>query len=201
MVFLWTALYVCAILFANLTLNNFIPLPVFGLLSVGTLFFGAVFTLRDRLHNFGLKAVYRAIALALLVNAYVGWLMMSSQPNWLQSLILNSGLSNWLPVQATEDRFRFIVASFIAILISELTDTMVFQKLMQKSWLTRALSSNAISIPLDTILFTLMAFYGSLSWNEMSQIIFADLIFKALISTLIAFAIYFGFKSPKKIYV
>ena len=181
MVFLWTALYVAAILFANLTLNNFIPLPVFGLLSVGTLFFGAVFTLRDRLHDFGLPAVYRAIAIALVVNAAAGWLLMDTEPN----------------------RVRFIIASFIAILISELTDTVVFQKLMQKSWLTRALSSNAISIPLDTILFTLMAFYGIYSWNEMEQIVFADLIFKAVISTVIALAIHFGIKSksPKQIRV
>ena len=55
MVVIWTALYVLAILLANLTLNHFITLPGgYGLLSIGTLFFGAVFTLRDRLHMFGL---------------------------------------------------------------------------------------------------------------------------------------------------
>ena len=176
MVYLWTVLYVLAVLLANLTLNHFIPLPVFGLLSVGTLFFGAVFTLRDRLHDFGLKAVYRAIALALLVNFTAGWFLMAEEPN----------------------RLRFLVASFISILISELTDTMIFQKMMQKNWLTRALTSNAVSIPLDTLLFTFLAFYGIMSWNEMAQIMYADLVFKAVIATLVALMVYFGLKKPGK---
>ncbi len=173
MVFIWTAFYVLAVLLANLTLNHFITLPGgFGLLSVGTLFFGAVFTLRDRLHVFGLKSVYLAIALALLVNFTAGWFLMSEEPN----------------------RMRFLTASFIAILVSELTDTVIFQKMMQRTWLTRALTSNAVSIPLDTILFTLLAFYGIMSWNEMAQIVYADLIFKAVIATVVALAVHFGLK-------
>ena len=199
MIAIWTALYVLAVLFANLTLNHFITLPGgFGLLSVGTLFFGAVFTLRDRLHVFGLKAVYVAIALALLVNAYVGWLMMDMQPNWLTQLIAHLGLSDILPAQASDLRVRFIVASFISILISELTDTLIYHNLMQKTWLRRALSSNAVSIPVDTILFSFLAFYGVMSLNEIAQIVYADLIFKALIATLIAFAVHFGLKKREQ---
>lgn len=174
MVYFWTALYVGAILLANMTLNQFIPLPVFGLLSVGTLFFGAVFTLRDRLHDFGLAAVYRAIGAALVVNVVVGWVLMESEPN----------------------RMRFIVASFVAILVSELADTAIFQSLLRRTWLYRALSSNAVSIPLDTVLFNIMAFYGIMSWQEIGQIMFGDLVFKGLIATLVAFAIYFGLKKP-----
>ena len=36
-------LYVLSILLANLTLNRFIALPLYGQLSVGTIFFAAVF--------------------------------------------------------------------------------------------------------------------------------------------------------------
>ena len=93
---------------------------------------------------------------------------------------------------------RFIIASFTAILISELTDTAVFQSFMKKSWLYRALSSNAVSIPLDTFLFNIMAFYGIMSWHDIGQIIFGDLVFKALIATAVAFAIYYGLKKPKQ---
>lgn len=175
MVIVWTALYVCAILLANLTLNNFIPLPYFGLLSVGTLFFGAVFTLRDRLHDFGLKAVYRAIALALLINLVAGWFLMASEPH----------------------RVRFIVASFLSILASELTDTAVFQSFMHRSWLYRALSSNSVSIPLDTLAFNLMAFYTIYSWHDIGQIMVGDLVFKAVIATAVALAIYFGLKKSR----
>ena len=112
------ALYALSILLANLTLNTFIPLPVYGLLSVGTIFFAAVFTLRDRIHRAGgLNAVYIAIAAALIVNTVVALL--------------------------TGTPWRFVGASFLAILAGELADTAVYQRLMGRSWWTRVLASNA----------------------------------------------------------
>ena len=47
------AIYITAVLVANYTATWFIPLPVFGLVSVGTLVFGVTFTQRDRVHRFG----------------------------------------------------------------------------------------------------------------------------------------------------
>ncbi len=158
---LWIALYVASILLANLTLDKFIELPAlgdfpaFGMLSVGTLFFALVFTLRDKLHQFGLPTVFLAIGLALVVNA---------------------GAAIWL-----DTPFRFIAASFIAIAASELADT-------------GALTSNAISVPLDTILFTLLAFYGVMSSQEMLEIIYADLVFKTLIAAALAVVLALGIK-------
>ncbi|SMB90280.1 VUT family protein [Deinococcus hopiensis] len=161
---LLTALYAASILAANLTLNNFIPLPVFGQLSVGTVFFAAVFTLRDRIHRAGgLKAVYFAIACALIVNTAAAML--------------------------THTPWRFIGASFLAILVGELADTAVYQRLIEKSWWTRVLASNAVSVPLDSVLFTLLAFGGDESTNFILQIIFADILAKYLIAALFAFRV------------
>lgn len=158
---LLTALYVLSILLANLTLNKFIPLPVFGLLSVGTIFFAAIFTLRDRLHQSGgVRAVYLAIALALVVNTGA-------------ALLLGTPL-------------RFVGASFLAILVGELADTAVYQRLIARSWWTRVLSSNAVSVPLDSVIFTLLAFWGEMSGRDIVQIIFADILAKYLIAALFA---------------
>lgn len=155
-------LYALSILLANVTLNKFIPLPIFGLLSVGTIFFAAVFTLRDRIHQAGgIRAVYLAIALALLVNT-------------VAAALLGTPL-------------RFIGASFLAILVGELADTAVYQRLIHKSWWTRVLTSNAVSVPLDSILFALLAFYGDMSTRDILQIIFADIIAKYTIAALFAF--------------
>ncbi|WP_199188386.1 VUT family protein [Deinococcus arcticus] len=155
------ALYALSILLANFTLNTFIPLPVFGLLSVGTIFFAAVFTLRDRIHRAGgLNAVYLAIGTALLVNTAFALV--------------------------TDTSWRFIGASFLAILVSELADTAVYQRLIRRRWWTRVLASNALSVPLDSILFTLLAFWGDKSSNEITQIIFADIVAKFLIAALFA---------------
>ncbi|WP_216325863.1 VUT family protein [Deinococcus aestuarii] len=158
---LLTLLYVGSILLANLTLNQFIPLPVFGLLSVGTIFFAAVFTLRDRIHREGgLKAVYVAIAAALIVNTLAALL--------------------------TGTPWRFIGASFLAILVGELADTAVYQRLIRKSWWTRVLTSNAVSVPLDSVIFTLLAFWGDMSTRDILQIIFADILAKYAIAALFA---------------
>jgi uncharacterized PurR-regulated membrane protein YhhQ (DUF165 family) len=161
MPFVWIALYCASVLAANLTLDNFIDLRWFGMLSVGTVFFAAVFTLRDKLHQYGLKTVFVAIGLAVVINVAVA--------------------------VALGTPMRFIIASFLAILFSELTDTAVYQRLINRSWLTRALTSNAISIPLDSLLFTIVAFYGIMSNAEMAQIIWADILFKTLIAGGIAF--------------
>jgi len=158
---LLTALYVGSILLANLTLDEFIPLPVFGLLSVGTVFFAAVFTLRDRIHRAGgLRAVYAAIAAALIVNT-------------LAAVLLGTP-------------WRFVGASFLAILVGELADTAVYQRLIRKSWWTRVLASNAVSVPLDSVLFTLLAFWGEMSTRDIVQIIFADILAKYTIAALFA---------------
>src|SRR5690606_11575691 len=70
--FLWLAAYIGAVLLANVFLDAFIQLPGFGLFSVGSIFFAAVFTLRDRLHGYGLSTVFLGIGLALAVNVIYG---------------------------------------------------------------------------------------------------------------------------------
>ena len=157
-------LYALSILLANLFLNQFIKLPGFGLLSVGTIFFAAVFTLRDRIHREGgLNTVYLAITLALLVNT-------------VAALLLDTPL-------------RFVGASFVAILMGELADTGVYQRLLHKSWWTRVLASNAVSVPLDSVIFAVLAFWGDMPPRDVLQIIFADILAKYLIAALFAFRI------------
>ncbi|SUO94372.1 VUT family protein [Suttonella ornithocola] len=154
--------YIFSVLAANLTLNQFIALPGYGLLSIGTIFFAAIFTLRDRIHaTGGLIPVFVAISIAVLVNLAAA-IMLETPP-------------------------RFILASFIAILCGELADTAIYQKFRHRSWAIRVLSSNSVSVPLDTILFTLLAFYGTLSSNEIFQIIYADIIVKYAISLIFIF--------------
>ena len=57
-------IYIIAVLVANYTATWFIPLPIFGMVSVGTLVFGITFTQRDRVHRFGRKSVYFMIFVA-----------------------------------------------------------------------------------------------------------------------------------------
>ncbi|MDG6881838.1 hypothetical protein A6A21_04825 [Phocoenobacter uteri] len=152
-------LYVVSILLANITLNIFIPLPFYGMLSVGTIFFAAIFTLRDKIHFYGgLKFVYWAIFMAVIVNVIVSY---------------------WLDVPS-----RFIFASFLSITVSELADTAIFHRFKHRKFVMRVLSSNALSVPLDSVLFTFLAFYGILPLTEIWQIIYADIVVKYAIAML-----------------
>jgi len=168
----WLLLYVLAVLFANVYLDSFIKLPLFGLFSIGSIFFAAIFTLRDRLHSFGLFAVYFAISLAVLITTFYGQFVAHIE-------------------------LRFIFASFVAILVGELADTAVFEKLKKSQWHVRVLGSNAVSVPLDSTAFTLLAFVGILGSYEIWQIIYADVVGKYLIAAIIAYLPYIRSINPK----
>ena len=153
-------IYIVAVLLANYTATWFIPMPVFGLVSVGTLIFGVTFTQRDRVHRFGRKAVYFMIFLAA-----VGMV--------LESLLLG------VP-------WRIILASFIAIVLSETADTEVYHRLLHLSWFQRVARSNIVSIPLDSLLFNAIAFAGVFAPLKLLAIIFGEIVAKFLTGSLAA---------------
>ena len=148
------AIYIAAVLAANYTATWFMPFPIFGMVSVGTLIFGITFTQRDRVHQYGRQAVYIMIGLAALGMV-------------LESLLL-------------EVPWRIIVASFTAIVLSETADTEVYQKLLHQTWLRRVAGSNLISIPLDSLLFNLIAFAGLPDFPllVLTQIVFGEIVTK-----------------------
>ena len=152
--------YILCTLLANFTFDTFIPLPLFGLLSVGTLFFGVTFTQRDRVHRYGRTQVYTMIFVAALTNML---------------------LSFYLGIP-----LRFLLAGFLAIVLAEAADTEVYQRFISRRWLMRVATSNAVSIPIDSVTFTLIAFAGTLSLAAMGEIIFADILAKTVIGLLAA---------------
>lgn len=157
-----TLIYILAILVANYTTTPewFIALPIYGQVPLGTFVFGITFTQRDRLHQYGRPYVYRAIAIAAFANVL---------------------MSAFLAVP-----IRIIIASFVAIILAETADTEIYQKLLRHSWFVRVLGSNAVSIPLDTLLFNSVAFLGVLPLAEMSALMFGDIVIKFAIGALAA---------------
>lgn len=154
------AIYIFCTLIANFFFDTFIDLPIYGKLSVGTIFFAVTFTQRDRIHRYGRRAVYSMIAVAAAANV-------------LMSLTLNVPL-------------RFIFASFLAIVIAETADTEVYQRFIKRQWLTRVAASNIVSIPLDSTVFTVIAFAGTFTIATMAEIIAADILAKLVIGFMAA---------------
>ena len=153
-------IYIAAVLAANYTATWFIPLPIFGMVSVGTMIFGVTFTQRDRVHRYGRGPVYAMILIAALGMV-------------LESLFLAVEL-------------RIILASFIAIVISEAADTEIYQRLLHRSWIQRVAGSNSISIPLDSVLFNLVAFLGVFKPSMLVAIIFGEIVVKFTTGALAA---------------
>ncbi len=153
--------YITATLAANYTATWFIHFPVFGQVSVATFIFGITFTQRDRVHNIlGRKGVYGMIAVAAVLNLAV----------------TVAGAVEW----------RIILASFVAIVLAETADTEIYQYYLRESWSMRVLKSNAVSIPLDSLLFNLIAFAGVFSTMEVASIIFGEIVVKGLVSAVTA---------------
>lgn len=153
-------LYILAVLIANYTATWFIPLPVFGLVSVAVFVFGVTFTLRDYVHRLGRRYVYLMIGAAALLNV---------------------GECLWLGVE-----WRIVLASFTAIILAETTDTEVYHRLPGLSWIQRVSASNAFSIPLDSLLFNGIAFLGVFEPSLLVAIIFGEIVVKTGMGLFVA---------------
>jgi len=157
--------YVGCTILANFTFDSFLPLGDFFLVNVGTFFFGVTFTQRDRLHRFGRGVVYRVILLAAGANV-------------LAALAVGTPL-------------RYVAVSFVAIVVSEAADTEVYHRMLRFRWIARVAGSNAVSAPLDTVLFTTLAFAGApfatAAW--MTQVIVTDVLVKYAASMVAAITV------------
>jgi len=157
--------YTACTVLANYTLDSFLPLGRFFLVNVGTFFFGVTFTQRDRVHLYGRANVYRMIAFAAVANV-------------VMSLTVGTPI-------------RYVTVAFVSILISETANTEVFEKLRHRPWFQRVAGSHAVSAPLDTLIFTLFAFWGepfaTPAW--LLRVIVTDVFVKYGASLLAAFGI------------
>lgn len=160
-------IYIAAVLLANLTATLFLPVPLYPgaevLVSVGTLVFGITFTQRDRIHHFGRRTVYAVILSAAVLN-----LCMLASVRYLWGAAAQAAFEarNWEALAQAmgmlrESGLRVFVASFVATVLAEAADTEVYHRLLERRWWARVTRSNAVSIPIDSLLFNLIAFAGS----------------------------------------
>ncbi|MDA0985984.1 MAG: VUT family protein [Bacteroidetes bacterium] len=153
-------LYVVSIIAANYTATWFLPFTNLIPISVGTLIFGITFTQRDKIHFLGRKRVYTIIFATALLNSILS--VFWEIPN------------------------RILLASFLSITISEITDTEVYQAYIKKHWFVRILRSNIVSIPIDSALFNLIAFYAIYSSTFIVGLILGEIIVKSSVSIIYA---------------
>ncbi len=160
-------------------------------MDAGTFIYPLTFTIRDLVHKrLGKMVARKIIFLAAGINLFmalffhfVAWL--PQDPAWGLgkefSLILG-------PV------WRIVIASIIAEIVSELIDTEIYHlwqsRITKKYQWMRVLSSNAVSIPVDSLIFCWGAFGFSLPHEVVWSIFFANVIVKGAVTLVSLPSIY-----------
>lgn len=168
-----SVLYVAAQIFADITSLRILWIAGFSI-DGGTLIYPFTFTLRDVIHKVAGAAMARTvIVLAAVINILMAglFLLVASLPADLEigeQLAFGKVLS---PV------FRIVLASIVAEVIAELLDTEMYQLWVRRfgarlQW-GRVVLSNAISVPVDSAIFVLLAFVGDVP-NEVAFSIFVS---------------------------
>ncbi len=191
-----STIIVCAVYVSAQLLSNIASLQIvlFAGLSfdAGTFIYPITFTLRDLAHKvLGLKGVRALIITAVAINLFMSlffWFVSTLQPDTA------AGSSDvWGKVLSPV--WRITIASVLSQLVAELVDTEVYRVWVDKitrryQWM-RVLVSNSISVPLDSLTFSFMAFYGTMPIESVWGIFWANVIIKMLITFISLPFIYF----------
>lgn len=182
---LLAAAYIAAQLLADITSLRLVDL--FGkAIDGGTFVYPITFTLRDLVHKAAGKKVARAlIAAAAAVNLFMAALF------WFVSelpLVGESGPQSELFADVLGPVWRIVVASIVAEVIAELIDTEVYSAWVRRFGQTnqwgRVLASNAVALPIDSVIFALIAFSGVVPAAIVWEIIYLNIIFKGVVTVL-----------------
>lgn len=149
---------------ASVKIANVLNLAVDG----GTFLYPLAFTIRDMSHKtIGKKNTQKLILVSAIINIFtpIYFYIISNIPadsSWQFNEAFQLTLS---PV------LRIAIASIVGSTVAELVDTEIYHFFVTKitkryQWL-RVLISNAFSIPVDNLLFVVIAFYGALPFEAL----------------------------------
>jgi uncharacterized integral membrane protein (TIGR00697 family) len=154
-------------------------------MDAGTFIYPITFTLRDLVHKtVGAKAARALIITAAVINLVMAglfWLVarLPGDPAVGPQMEFAAVLS---PV------WRIVVASIVAEVASELVDTEVYRLWVERitrryQWM-RVLTSNSVSVPLDSLLFAWGAFGGALPVSVVWDIVRSNIVLKGATTLL-----------------
>lgn len=163
----------------------------------GTFIYPFTFTLRDLVHKrLGKKAARTIVIVAAVINLVMAlffWIVsiLPQDPAWGLGAEFSMILG---PV------WHIVIASIIAELVGELLDTEIYHLWRTRvtrryQWL-RVLVSNAVSVPVDTFIFVLIAFAFFLPIGTVLEIFLFNIIVKYAVTVISMPAIYLVKESP-----
>jgi uncharacterized integral membrane protein (TIGR00697 family) len=182
--------YIAAQMLADITSLKIVPFLGMSM-DAGTLVYPLTFTLRDLVHKVAGKRGARILILTAgvinLLMAGLFWVVsrfpydpaVGPQPDWDAVLA---------PV------WRIVLASILAEIFSELVDTEIYQLWVDRitrrfQWM-RVLVSNAVSLPLDSLIFVWIAFGSLYTPAVVWSIFWANVLLKGAVTLISLPAIY-----------
>ena len=161
-------------------------------MDAGTFIYPLTFTIRDLVHKrLGKQVARQVIILAAGINLFMAFFFqftawLPQDPSWGLGREFAAVLG---PV------WRIVIASIAAEVISELLDTEIYHlwqnRITEKYQWMRVLSSNAVSIPVDSLIFCWGAFGFALPHDVVWSIFFANVLVKGAVTVVSLPAIYF----------
>jgi uncharacterized integral membrane protein (TIGR00697 family) len=169
-------------------------------IDAGTFIYPITFTLRDLVHKrLGKSAARLVIVVAGGTNlfmaaffAFSAWL--PGDPSW--------GLAGEFS-RVLGPVWRIVIASIVAEIAAEMVDTEVYHlwvtRVTRRHQWARVLVSNAVSVPLDSLIFCWGAFGGQLPAPTVWSIFTANLIIKAAVTVFSIPGIYLVREGPRNL--
>ncbi|MCX6669508.1 MAG: VUT family protein [Methanothrix sp.] len=186
-----------------------------GLVMDAGFIYSLTFTWRDLIHKqLGRRAAVTTIWLAAALNllaalyfqlvvllpAQTDWANNGGQAAWTFLFgILDTSGTGWQSLFSLQ--MRIVLGSILTALLAELIDTKVYHLWIRgrtgtwPQW-TRVFASNAVSIPVDSVLFPLIAFTGIVGMDALLQMFWTNIMVKAMVTLLVFWTIYLVPEKP-----
>jgi uncharacterized integral membrane protein (TIGR00697 family) len=179
-----SAAYIAAQMLSDIASLRIVVIAGFSV-DAGTLIYPFTFTLRDLVHKTGGIRTARWLVVAgaaiNLLMAGLFWLVAELPPDMNVGAQLEFG-------RVLAPVWRIVIASIVAEVASELVDGEVYQLWIKRvgmklQWM-RVLTSNSVSVPLDSALFCGLAFIGRLPFAVVVSIFVANIIAKGITTAI-----------------
>lgn len=180
LVIVLTAGYLLCQIIADVTASKMVDL--FGIYVPAAVFIYALtFTLRDVVHKqLGKQQAVFMVLTAVVVNVLMAAYFMFTvalkpAPFWQNQEAYNLILGV-VP--------RVVGASILAEMVSELIDTEIYHRIKHLAPWKRVLGSNAVSLPIDSLIFVSVAFAGTMPVAALISVMLGQILLKAVITVI-----------------
>jgi uncharacterized integral membrane protein (TIGR00697 family) len=177
--------YIAAQMLADIASLKIVAVLGFSI-DAGTFIYPLTFTLRDLVH----KTLGARMARVLIITAAVINLVMAAFFWFVARLPGDPAVGPQIEFGLVlAPAWRIVVASIAAEILSELTDTEIYRVWVERvtkdyQW-ARVLVSNGVSVPLDSLVFSWLAFGGTLTVPVVWAIVLSNILIKGA-TTLIS---------------